>query len=177
MRVSLFLDLPANVRAGRSRPSGRPSVGEVLTTLATARYCAVLLYRCSNRLRRVGLLAAVLKQVNQFLTGADVAPGAVIGRGLVLYHPNGVVIGEGAVLGRDCVLQQGVTIGGLGGPRSAGSVTTKLGDSVFVGAGARVIGAVEVGSRSVVGANAVVTKSVPADSVATGVPAVARPRS
>lgn len=159
-----------------TRVGGRPSAGDVLATLATARYLAVLLHRCASRLRGLGPVAGAVKQLNQFLTGADIAVTATIGPGLLLYHPNGVVIGAGAVLGRRCVIQQGVTVGGAGGPRSSGITTTIIGDSVFIGAGARVIGAVEVGSRSVVGANAVVTKSVPADSVAVGVPASWRPR-
>ncbi|HEV7623495.1 MAG TPA: DapH/DapD/GlmU-related protein [Amnibacterium sp.] len=174
--MSLLIDLPANVRAGLPTAEARPTVPRILATMATARYAAVFLHRVAHRMRAVWPLAAAVKQLNQFLTGADIAPEAQIGAGLILYHPNGVVIGAGALLGRRCVLQQGVTVGGLGGPRSAGTIRTVLGDDVTLGAGARVIGAVEVGDRSTVGANAVVTRSVPADSVATGVPAVARPR-
>lgn len=174
--MTLLIDLPANVRAGLPTAGAPVTVPRVLATMATARYASAFLYRVSHAVRSVWPLAAFVKQLNQFLTGADIAPEAEIGGGLILYHPNGVVIGAGAVLGRRCVLQQGVTIGGLGGPRSAGRIRTVVGDDVTLGAGARVIGAVEVGDRSVVGANAVVTRSVPPDSVATGVPAVARAR-
>lgn len=174
--MHVLVDLPANVRAGAERP-GPPSVADVVSTLVTARYWSVLLHRVSTALRFAGPLASVVKQVNQVLTGADIAVDASIGEGLVLYHPNGVVIGPGAVLGSRVVLQQGVTVGGLGGPRREGAVTTRVGDRVFVGAGARIIGALEVGADTVVGANAVVTKSVPANSIATGVPATWRART
>jgi serine O-acetyltransferase len=151
-------------------------VSDYLTTIPTARFLAVLLHRLAAALQGVPVLPSIVKQINQLLTGADIAPSASIGPGLVLYHPNGVVIGAGAVIGSGCVLQQGVTIGGAGGPRRQGVVTTVLGDRVFLGAGSRVIGAVEIGDDVLVGANAVVTKSVPASSIATGVPATVRPR-
>lgn len=175
-RMRLLVDLPANVRAA-SPTAGRLGVASVITTLATARYLSVLLHRVAGATASMPLVSSAIKQLNQFLTGADIANDARIAPGLVLFHPVGVVIGAGARIGRRCVVQQGVTIGGAGGPRSEGVVETVIGDDVFLGAGARVIGAVTVGSRSIVGANAVVTKSVPPDSVAVGVPAVARPRS
>lgn len=175
-RRGVLQDLPANVAAG-SRSGTAGGLGNTVTTLLTARYAAALLYRVSAALRGVPILPAIVKQVNQALTGADISPDAAIGPGLVLFHPNGVVIGAGSTIGSGCVVQQGVTVGGLGGPRSAGVARTALGNDVFLGAGARVIGAIEVGDRVVVGANAVVTKSVPPDHSALGVPARFSPRS
>lgn len=172
--AGVLVDLPANVAAGADHEPPY-SAADRVRTLLTARFLAVLLFRCSAAVRS-SLLAGLLKQVNQVITGADIAPDAVIGPGLVLYHPNGVVVGSGARIGDGAVLQQGVTIGGAGGPRRAGTVQTHLGHRVFLGAGARVIGAVEIGDDVVVGANAVVTKSVPSDSIAVGVPATVRPR-
>lgn len=145
-------------------------------TLCTVRYVSVLLFRVAQALRGFGPLSSLVKQLNQIVTGAEVAVQADIGCGVVLFHPNGVVVGPGARLGKNCVLQQGVTIGGAGGARRQGTVLTRLGDDVFVGAGARIIGEIEVGSGSIVGANAVVTRSVPQGHVATGVPATWRPR-
>ena len=92
--MTLLIDLPANVRAGLPSSVARPTVSRVLATLLTARYASVFLHRCAHLLRPVGPLASIVKQLNQFLTGADIAPEAEIGPGLVLFHPNGVVIGS-----------------------------------------------------------------------------------
>jgi serine O-acetyltransferase len=100
------------------------------------------------------------------VTGADIQLGARLGVGLSLPHPNGVVIHRDAVIGVNCMLMQQVTLGQLavdGAPR--------LGDAVYVGAGAKILGAVHVGDGAAVGANAVVLQDVPACSTAVGVPA------
>jgi serine O-acetyltransferase len=100
------------------------------------------------------------------LTQSDIAPEATLGRRLMIPHPNGVVIHEDAVVGDDCMIMQQVTIGMI----QEGAVP-RLGNNVYVGAGAKIIGRVNVGDGARIGANAVVTSDVPAHCTAVGVPA------
>lgn len=120
--------------------------------------------------------ARVLSQLTRFVTGIEIHPGATIGRRFFIDHGMGVVIGgETAEVGNDVMLYHGVTLGG----RSLEQVKRHptLGDRVTVGAGAKILGPVVIGEGSAIGANAVVTRDVPAESIATGIPAVARPRT
>lgn len=168
-RPRLSQDLPANLPVRSTKLRATDKVKTILTT----RYLAVWLFRLSQRLgRRSSVLASVVKQLNQILTGADLAWEASVGAGLVLYHPSGVVIGPQCVLGVECKIQQGVTVGGSGAPDTGEAVPSpRIGDNVALGAGARVIGPVQIGNSARIGANAVVTKSVPAFATAVGVPA------
>jgi len=100
------------------------------------------------------------------VTQSDIEPRATLGRRLMLPHPNGVVIHEDAIVGDDCMIMQQVTIGMIG----EGEVPT-LGNNIYVGAGAKIIGKVTVGDGARIGANAVVTQDVPAGCTAVGVPA------
>ena len=113
-------------------------------------------------------------QAARWLTGVEIHPGATIGRRFFIDHGMGVVIGETAEVGDDVMLYHGVTLGGR--TRDAGKRHPTLEDGVVVGAGAKILGPVVNGARSAIGANAVVTKDAPPDSVLTGVPARARPR-
>jgi serine O-acetyltransferase len=108
------------------------------------------------------------------VTGVEIHPGATIGRRFFIDHGMGVVIGETAEIGDDVMLYHGVTLGGR--TRDAGKRHPTLGDGVAVGAGAKILGPIAIGAGSVVGANAVVTRDAPADSVLVGVPATARAR-
>lgn len=111
--------------------------------------------------------AALRHRVWSVITGAEVGPGCDIGGGLMLPHPNGVVIHPDVVIGPNCMIFQQVT---LGTNRYTSGVPT-LGGHVDIGPGARVLGPVNVGDHAVIGANAVVLKDVPAGAVAVGVPA------
>jgi len=117
--------------------------------------------------------ARALSQVARWLTGVEIHPAAVIGRRFFIDHGMGVVIGETAEVGDDVMLYHGVTLGGR--TRDAGKRHPTLGDGVAVGAGAKILGPITIGAGSVIGANAVVTKDAPEDSVLVGVPA--KPRS
>jgi serine O-acetyltransferase len=101
-------------------------------------------------------------------TGIEIHPGATVGRGLFIDHGMGVVIGETAEIGADVTLYHGVTLGGTS--LAKGKRHPTLGDRVVVGAGAKILGAITIGADSRIGANAVVVKSVPANSVVVGVP-------
>src|SRR5512136_2928976 len=114
------------------------------------------------------LLARWLSQVARWLTGIEIHPGASIGPGFFIDHGMGVVIGETAEIGADVTLYHGVTLGGTS--LEKGKRHPTLGDRVVIGAGAKVLGAITIGDDSRIGANAVVVKSVPANSVVVGVP-------
>lgn len=137
---------------------------------------AVWTHRISHRMWRRGLRlpARALSQFARFLTGIEIHPGATLGRRLFIDHGMGVVIGETAEVGDDVLLYHGVTLGGR--TRTGGKRHPTLGHGVAVGAGAKVLGPVVIGDRSAIGANAVVTRDAPADSVLVGVPAKARQR-
>ncbi|KNY07348.1 serine O-acetyltransferase EpsC [Microbacterium sp. GCS4] len=138
---------------------------------------AIWAHRVWNALwrRRLRLLARGGSQISRWLTGIEIHPGARIGRRFFIDHGMGVVIGETAEIGDDVMLYHGVTLGGR--TRDAGKRHPTLGDGVAVGAGAKILGPVTVGAHSVVGANAVVTRDAPADSVLVGVPAKPRART
>jgi len=131
---------------------------------------AVWIHRISHALWKRGfkLLARWLSQLARGLTGIEIHPGATIGRRLFIDHGMGVVIGETAEIGDDVILYHGVTLGGTS--LQKGKRHPTIGDRVTVGAGAKILGNITVGSDSRIGANAVVVKSVPENSVVVGVP-------
>ncbi|WP_068261625.1 serine O-acetyltransferase [Janibacter limosus] len=113
--------------------------------------------------------ARLLAYVSRSVTGIEIHPGAHIGRRFFIDHGMGVVIGETSIVGDDVMLFHGVTLGGTSGQRVKRHPT--LGDKVMVGAGAKILGDIHVGSNVKVGANSVVVKDVPTGAVATGIPA------
>jgi serine O-acetyltransferase len=131
---------------------------------------ALELHRVSHWLWRLGLplIPRVLSQVGRLLTGVEIHPGARIGRGVFIDHGMGVVIGETSVIGDNCLLYQGVTLGGTG--KEHGKRHPTLMDNVVVGAGAKVLGAITVGSNTRIGAGSVVLRNVEADSTVVGIP-------
>ena len=139
---------------------------------------AIWSYRLAHRLwARPALrgVARVLSQLTRFLTGIEIHPGATIGRRFFIDHGMGVVIGETTEIGDDVMLYHGVTLGGRS--LEHGKRHPTLGSRVTVGAGAKILGPLVIGDDSAIGANAVVTQDVPADSIATGIPAVVRART
>ncbi len=124
---------------------------------------------------RARFVARLGSQLTRWLTGIEIHPGAQIGRRFFIDHGMGVVIGETAEIGDDVMLYHGVTLGGR--TRDSGKRHPTIGDGVAVGAGAKILGPVTIGAGSVVGANAVVTKDAPADSILVGVPAKPRQRA
>lgn len=114
------------------------------------------------------LLGRVISQLTRALTGIEIHPGATIGPNLFIDHGMGVVIGETAEVGRNVTLYHGVTLGGTS--LNKGKRHPTLEDNVVVGAGAKILGAITVGASSRIGANAVVVKSTPPNSVVVGVP-------
>ncbi len=131
---------------------------------------AVWAYRLAHRLHRRGFtfLARAVSQTARFLTGVEIHPGASLGRRCFIDHGTGVIIGETAVLGDDVLLYQGVTLGGTG--KESGKRHPTLGDRVVVGAGAKVLGNIRIGSDTRIGANSVVLRDVPSHSTVVGIP-------
>ena len=165
-----------DLQAARHRDPAARTLVEV--ALAYPGVHALWVHRVSHKMwnssDRLKLPARLLSQTARALTGIEIHPGASIGRRFFIDHGMGVVIGETAEIGDDVMLYHGVTLGG----RSLAKVKRHptLRDGVVVGAGAKILGPVEIGEGTAVGANAVVVKDTPADAIATGVPATVRPR-
>ena len=115
------------------------------------------------------LFSGFFSQSGRLWTGIEIHPGAQIGRGLFIDHGSGVVIGETTVIGDNCTLYQGVTLGGTG--KDKGKRHPTLGNNVLVGSGAKILGPFTVGDNARVAAGAVVLAEVPPNSTAVGVPA------
>ena len=137
---------------------------------------ALLCYRIANKLKKwkIPFIPRLISQIARFLTGIEIHPGATIGRRFFIDHGMGIVIGETAEIGEGVMLYHGVTLGGQVLTQTKRHPT--LCDNVTVGAGAKILGPITIGEGSAIGANAVVTKDVPAEHIAVGIPAVARPR-
>jgi serine O-acetyltransferase len=131
---------------------------------------ALLLHRMNHALWNIGLkwLARFLSHITRWFTGIEIHPGAKIGHRFFIDHGMGVVIGETAEIGDDCTLYHGVTLGGTSWQKGKRHPT--LLNNVVVGAGAKVLGPITVGSGVRVGSNAVITKDVPDDGTVVGVP-------
>jgi serine O-acetyltransferase len=114
------------------------------------------------------LIARLISHLARFLTGIEIHPGASIGQGVFIDHGMGVVIGETAIIGDYALIYQGVTLGGTG--KECGKRHPTLGENVVVGAGAKVLGNIQIGNNARIGAGSVVLRDVPADCTVVGVP-------
>lgn len=132
---------------------------------------AVLFHRVAHWFykKKFFFVARIISQISRFITGIEIHPGAKIGKGLLIDHGSGVVIGETAEIGDNCLIYQGVTLGGTG--KECGKRHPTLGNNVMVGAGARILGPFKVGDNAKIASNAVVLEEVPANATAVGVPA------
>ena len=164
----MFNTLREDIRSVFDRDPAARSTLEVL--LCYAGLHAIWDHRIAHWLwvHNVKLLARMLSQLSRFFTGIEIHPGAVIGRRFFIDHGMGVVIGETAEIGNDVTMYHGVTLGGVSIHKGKRHPT--IGDGVVIGAGAKILGAIEIGSGSRVGANAVVVDEIPPDSVVVGVP-------
>ncbi len=132
---------------------------------------AVIFHRVSHFLWRHHLrfLARLNSQLGRHCTGIEIHPGAAIGRRLVIDHGMGIVIGETAEIGDDCLIYHGVTLGGTG--KETGKRHPTIGNNVMIACGAKVLGPFKVGDNARIASNAVVLQEVPADATAVGIPA------
>ena len=142
---------------------------EILTTYPGVH--ALILHRLAHFLWsiKLKLIARIFSHLARILTGIEIHPGAQIGRRFFIDHGMGVVIGETAIIGDDCTLYHGVTLGGTTWKKGKRHPTLK--NNVVIGAGAKVLGPITLGNNSKVGSNAVVVTDIPNDSTAVGIPA------
>lgn len=168
-RPGAFRLLAEDLQTARRRDPAAQSNIEV--ALAYPGVHALWAHRVSNALWRRGLRtsARILSSISRTFTGVDIHPEAKIGRRVFIDHATGVVIGQTAEVGDDVVIFHGVTLGGVA--MTPGKRHPTVGNHVMLGAGSKILGPITVGCGAKVGANAVVTKDVPEDSVAIGIPA------
>ena len=142
---------------------------EILTTYPGVH--ALIMHRFSHWLwsARFYWLGRFFSHIGRFLTGIEIHPGATIGNRVFIDHGMGVVIGETAVIGDDCTLYHGVTLGGTSWNKGKRHPTLEQG--VVIGAGAKVLGPITIGKNAKIGSNAVVVKDVPENATAVGIPA------
>ncbi len=165
----MFSEIRSDFRAILERDPAAHGFLERL--LCYAGFHALVLHRLAHWLHgslKLRLLARLVSQVARFFTGVEIHPGAALGRGVFIDHGMGVVIGETAIVGDNCTLFQGVTLGGTG--KQTGKRHPTLEEGVVVGTGAKVLGNIRLGRYSRIGAGSVVVSDVPAESTVVGVP-------
>ena len=165
----MFNELRELITAYKSRDPAARSTLEILLLYPGIK--AVRSHRKAHWCYTHGLyfLARLISQQSRRRTGIEIHPGATIGRRLVIDHGMGIVIGETAEIGNDCLIYHGVTLGGTG--KDQGKRHPTIGNNVLIGTGAKVLGPFTVGDNSRIAANSVVLTEIPPDSTAVGVPA------
>jgi serine O-acetyltransferase len=168
--MSFFNQLQEDIATIRAKDPAARSSWEVLTCYPG--FHARTFHRMAHLLWRYELfwLARLVSHFSRWVTGIEIHPGAQLGRRVFMDHGMGIVIGETAIVGDDCTIYQGVTLGGTALTRGAKRHPT-LEAGVIVGAGAQVLGSFTVGAGAKIGSNAVVVKPVPAGATAVGNPA------
>lgn len=156
------------IKSIRRRDPAARSILEIL--FAYPGIHAMAMHRVAHFMWRMHLhwLARMLSQFSRWITGIEIHPGAVIGKRFFIDHGMGVVIGETAEIGDDCTLYHGVTLGGTSWEKEKRHPT--LGKDVVVGAGAKVLGPINIGDGARIGSNSVVVKDVPAGATVVGIP-------
>ena len=165
----MFKDLKETIDAYLARDPAAQSALEVLLL-----YPGVKAVRSHRRAHwfyehDMKFIARLISQMSRRRTGIEIHPGAKIGKRLVIDHGMGIVIGETAEIGDDCLIYHGVTLGGTG--KDSGKRHPTIGNNVLIGTGAKVLGPFKVGDNSRIAANSVVLSEIPPDSTAVGVPA------
>lgn len=164
----MFKRIKEDIQAAMERDPAARSKFEVFMTYSGVR--ALYRHRRANWFFKRGhkLIARIISQRTKKITGIEIHPGATIGKGVFIDHGTGIVIGETSIIGDNCILYQGVTLGGTG--KETGKRHPTLENNVMISAGATVLGAVTIGEHSKVGAGAVVLNDVPPYSTVVGIP-------
>ena len=165
----IIKDIIYDIKAIKKRdPAARNSI-EIL--LLYQGLHAIIAHRFAHWFynRKLFFIARLISQVSRFFTLIEIHPGAKLGKGILIDHGTGVVIGETAIVGDDCTIYQGVTLGGVG--TMQGKRHPTLGKNVTLGAGAKILGSFEVGDNSKIAANAVLLKPIGTNVTAAGIPA------
>jgi len=165
----MFNDLRELIQAYKARDPAARSTMEILLLYPGVK--AVRNHRRAHWFYKHNMvfIARLISQRSRRRTGIEIHPGASIGRRLVIDHGMGIVIGETAEIGDDCLIYHGVTLGGTG--KDVGKRHPTIGDNVLIGTGAKVLGPIKVGNGSRIAANSVVLSEIPPNSTAVGVPA------
>jgi serine O-acetyltransferase len=165
----MFKHVKEDIQIVFERDPAAHSTLEILTCYPG--FHALLIHRISHRfwIREWKLIGRFLSHIGRFLTGIEIHPGAVIGRRFFIDHGMGVVVGETAIIGDDCTLYHGVTLGGTSWEKGKRHPT--LGNDIVVGAGAKILGPLTIGDNARVGSNSVVIKDVPTNATVVGIPA------
>lgn len=166
----MFRQIHRDIHVILERDPAAKSILEVV--LCYPGFHAVLFHRLAHWLyvHKLVLISRIVSQFSRFLTGIEIHPGAKIGQGFFIDHGIGVVIGETAEVGDNVTIYQGVTLGGTG--KEEGKRHPTIGNNVFIGAGAKVLGSFKVGDNVKIGAGSVVlNKSIPSDTTVVGIPA------
>ena len=165
----MFDKLKADINAVKERDPAARSTIEILFLYPSVK--ALFWHRFAHFLfkHKCLFLARMVSQWIRFSTGIEIHPGAKIGKGVLIDHGMGVVIGETAEVGDGCTIYQGVTLGGTG--KDTGKRHPTIGNHVMIGAGAKVLGPFTVGDYSKIAANSVVLSAVPANCTCVGAPA------
>jgi serine O-acetyltransferase len=161
--------LAETVQAYRERDPAARSNLEVLLCYPGLHALAIHTVAAFFWRRRLHTLGRFVSHIGRFLTGIEIHPGAKLGRRLIIDHGMGVVIGETAVIGDDVYIYHQVTLGGTS--TDQGKRHPTVGNNVIIGAGAKVLGAIEIGEGARIGSNAVVVSAVPAGTTVVGIPA------
>ncbi len=147
-----------------------PSIRSRLDLLTYPGVIAIFNHRIAHALYTIHMkvLARILSQISRFITQIEIHPGAKIGKNLLIDHGTGVVIGETSIVGNNCTIYQGVTLGGTGKEKGKRHPTIK--DNVMIGAGAKILGNITIGNDVKIGANCVVLDDIPDGTTVVGVP-------
>ncbi|MDA1339226.1 MAG: serine O-acetyltransferase [Proteobacteria bacterium] len=165
----MFQKIKSDLAVVFDRDPAARSYLEILTTYPGVH--AILFHRLAHLLWKIKLywVARVVSHLSRLLTGIEIHPGAIIGRRFFIDHGMGVVIGETAIIGDDCTIYHGVTLGGTSWKQGKRHPT--LENKVVIGAGAKVLGPITIGAGAKIGSNAVVVKDIPKNATAVGIPA------
>jgi cysteinyl-tRNA synthetase len=166
--MGFWRDIRSDYRAVFERDPAARSRLEVL--LAYPGFHAIVIHRINHIIWEwhIPVLPRLVSHIGRFLTGIEIHPAAKIGPGFFIDHGMGVVIGETTEVGENCLLYQGVTLGGTG--KEKGKRHPTLGNNVVVGAGSKILGAISIGNNVIIGANSVILKPVPDNAICVGVP-------
>lgn len=131
---------------------------------------AIFFYRIAHYLycKKIYFLSRLISQISKFITGIEIHPGAKIGRRLFIDHGTGVVIGETATIGDDCIIYHNSTLGGTG--KDKNKRHPDIGNNVLIGTGAKILGPIKVGNNVKIGANSVVLNNIPDNVTVVGIP-------
>lgn len=164
----MFKNITEDIKSVFDRDPAARNIVEILVNYPGIH--AIALHRISHMLwnKRLKFISRFISSFSRLITGIEIHPGAYIGRRFFIDHGMGVVIGETAEVGDDVTLYHGVTLGGTSWAKGKRHPT--LGDGVIVGAGAKILGPIEIGKGAKIGSNSVVTKEIPDGATVVGIP-------